>query len=79
MKGNAINSATFAAIRLVGERRAVLKATIERSEVMLEELPSPKQLALKHGVPVNTVRQILRGQGYAGRPITKSVVNAETA
>lgn len=73
MKSAPIDPKKYAAIRLVGERREVLKATIERSETLLAELPTASQLASDHNVPVNTVRQILRGRGYAGRSITKTV------
>jgi hypothetical protein len=73
MKTNPISEGAFDAIRGVAQQRAKLKATIDQHQSELEALPSAKQLAVTHGVPVNTVRQILRGQGYAGRPITKAV------
>ena len=79
MKIQRIDPEKYAAIRLVGERSAVLKATIERSKCLLAELPTANQLAADHGIPVNTVRQILRGRGYAGRSMTKTVRSASLA
>jgi hypothetical protein len=68
----AISADQYAAIRQVGELREQLKAQIQDAKEALRSLKRTKQLVNETGLPANTVRQILRGRGYAGRPLTLS-------
>lgn len=74
MKGNKpIPADAYNAIRLIGEQRKSIIATIDRAQTMLLSLPTAKQLAYDHNLPLNTVRQLLLDKGYGGRRVPKAV------
>jgi hypothetical protein len=79
VKRTTIAAERLAKIRQVGLERARLKAEIDRLRGDLEAMPTSIALAREHGIPVNTVRQIMLGDGYGGRPMTRSVVVKDQA